>query len=272
MSIAFQALESAIKEVSQARARINKVKSVQVRNADDVDMMSATAQAWFYTHRPVVVSEAPNADLAEVDEHYTTVLNAATKHASRHTYLSALKDTKVALIGVRASIISAHPLVASHGTDDLAPDFSPLAGNVQMRDILTLRWHECLKCVSVEAHLAAIVMMGGMLEALFVARANALPDKAVLITSSLAPKDKDTGKTLDYQKWMLDSYIKVGKELKWITESAMAVADVLKDYRNFIHPAKQLRYRLILDSNDSSLFWQVTKSLTRQLLLSVSKP
>jgi len=126
--------------------------------------------------------------------------------------------------------------------------------------------HECAKCVKAEAHLAAIVMMGGLLEALFVARANKMPDKTPLTAATNAPKDKATGRTTNYQDWMLDSYIKVGCELKWITESAKDVADKLKEYRNFIHPAKELRYGVTLGLNDSSIFWQVTKALTRQLL------
>jgi hypothetical protein len=130
------------------------------------------------------------------------------------------------------------------------------------------RWHECCKCVGANAHLAAIVMMGGLLEALFVARANKLPDKRALVNAVSAPKDKSTGKTLNYQEWMLDSYIKVARELNWITESAKDVADILKEYRNFIHPEKERRHGVVLALNDSSMFWQVTKALARQLLAS----
>jgi len=110
-------------------------------------------------------------------------------------------------------------------------------------------------------------MMGGLLEALFVARANKMTDKTPLTSAVNAPKDKTTGKATNYQDWMLDSYIKVGSELKWITESARDIADKLKEYRNFVHPAKELRYGITLDINDSSMFWQVTKALARQLLL-----
>ena len=156
-------------------------------------------------------------------------------------------------------------------TDNVAPDFSPLAGNEEIRGILTRRWLECCKCVGAEAHLAAIVMMGGLLEALFVARANKMPDKKTLINATSAPIEKATGKTINYQEWMLDSYIKVGQELGWITGSARSVADVLKEYRNYVHPEKERRHGVMLDLNDSQMFWSVTKSLVRQLLLSASK-
>jgi hypothetical protein len=115
-------------------------------------------------------------------------------------------------------------------------------------------------------------MMGGLLEALFVARANKMTNKDPLTKAATAPKDKITGKTANYQEWMLDSYIKVGHELKWITDSAKQLADILKEYRNYIHPAKELRHKVELAHNDSSILWQVTKGLVRQLLLSASHP
>ena len=59
-------------------------------------------------------------------------------------------------------------------------------------------------------------------------------------------------------------------QLKWITESAKDVADVLKEYRNYIHPEKERRHGVVLALNDSSMFWQVTKALVRQLLMSAS--
>lgn len=263
-----ETIDDAINEATTARHRVVKIKSNQVRGIDEIATLKATAQTWFHTRRPVVTAGAPNVDLAAVDACFSIVLDATAKYAAKTTYLNALKDAKTALIAVRTAALVAPAVAPAASTDDLAPDFSPLAGNQQMRDILTRRWEECAKCVKADAHLAAIVMMGGLLEALFVARANKMTDKNALTSATNAPKDKATGKTTNYQDWMLDSYIKVGFELKWITESAKDVADKLKEYRNFVHPAKELRYGVTLDLNDSSMFWQVTKALTRQLLMS----
>lgn len=263
-----ETLDAAISEVTTARSRVAKVKSTQVRGVDEIATLKATAQTWFHNHRPLVAIAAPHVDLTAADKFYATVLDATTKHASKLTYLEALKDTKAALVNIRAAALVPPPITLPASTDDLAPDFSPLAGNQQMREILTRRWHECAKCVKADAHLAAIVMMGGLLEALFVARANKMADKSLLTSATNAPKEKGTGKTVNYQEWMLDSYIKVAHELKWITESAKDVADVLKEYRNFVHPAKELRYGMTFSLNDSSMFWQITKALARQLLMS----
>lgn len=268
MPTVYEAIDAAIDEATTARSRANKVKSKQVRGVDDIATLKATAQTWFHTHRPIVEAGAPHVDLAAVDNRYTDLLNSTAKYAAKSTYLGILKSAKAALLAARASALVAPSLAPVLNTDDLAPDFSPLAGNQEMRGILTRRWHECAKCVKAEVHLAAIVMMGGLLEALFVARANKMTDKAPLTSAANAPKDKTTGKTKNYQEWMLDSYIKVGRELKWITESAKDVADKLKEYRNFVHPAKELQYGITLEFNDASIFWQVTKALARQLLLS----
>lgn len=271
MKEAVDAIDAAIREVDRALRLVSGVKSKQVSGAETRSALKSTAYAWFHSHRAKVTANAGNHDLAGVDRHYTTVLESTEKRAAKQTYLDTLKYAKTALNSLRSAILTSpgtpEPIVV---LDDLAPDFSPLAGNQDMRDVLTRRWHECAKCVKAEAHLAAIVMMGGLLEALFVARANKLPNKDSLVNAASAPKDKQTGKTQNYQDWMLDSYIKVGHELGWITDSARQIADVLKEYRNYIHPAKELRHQVQLAHNDSAMFWQVTKALVRQLLMSAS--
>lgn len=241
MATVHEAIEAAITEATTARSRVNRINTKQVRGVDDVATLKATAHTWFHTHRPVIASGAQHVELSAIDDSYTTLLGLTAKHAAKTTYLHLLKSTKKVLVAARAESLIVPAPTSINNTDDLAPDFSPLAGNQEMREILTKRWHECAKCVKADAHLAAIVMMGGLLEALFVARANKMTDKSPLTSARLAPKDKATGKTINYQDWMLDSYIRVGCELKWITESAKDIADKLKEYRNFVHPAKELR-------------------------------
>jgi hypothetical protein len=272
MPTASDAIDTAIREITTARSLVSKINVKQVRGVDAIASLKSTALAWFNTHRPIVSAGTFDMDLATADRHYTTILNSTAGYAARQTYLDALKDVKKVLVTMLATVLTAPVTPEAGNTDNLAPDFSPLAGNQEMRDILTRRWQECCKCVNADAHLAAIVMMGGLLEALFVARANKMSVKDPLINASSAPKDKITGKTLNYQEWMLDSYINVAHELRWITESAKEVADVLKEYRNYVHPEKERRHGIVLALNDSTIFWSVTKALVRQLLMSAATP
>ncbi len=267
MPTILDAIDAAIREAVNARGLVSKIKAKQVRGVDQIASLKATALTWFNTHRPIVLFGNLGLDSRSIDAPYKIVLDATSRYAARETYLDALLQAKKALVLLRSTALTT-PSISNNGTDDLAPDFTPLAGNEEMRKILVRRWCECSKCVDAGAHLAAIVMMGGLLEALFVARANKMPDKTALVNAASAPKEKNTGKTANYQEWMLDSYIKVGHELKWITDSAKYIADVLKEYRNYIHPEKELRHGVTLALNDSTIFWQVTKALARQLLLS----
>jgi hypothetical protein len=113
--------------------------------------------------------------------------------------------------------------------------------------------------------MAATVMMGGLLEGLLLARVNKEPDPRPVFTAAGAPRDK-MGKTLALKDWTLRNFIDVAHELKWITVSARDVGVVLRDYRNYIHPQKELSHGIILEAGDASVLWEVAKSISRQLL------
>ncbi len=152
------------------------------------------------------------------------------------------------------------------------PDFAALSAEAAMKAILERRWHECQRCIRAGAPLAATVMMGGLLEALFVVRANLLTNKAALFRAKSTPMDFKTKKPLALTEWTLRPYIDVAAELGWITSSGKGVAAVLRDYRNYIHPEKERAHGVDLNEHDSGMFWEVTKSLARQLFASISAP
>ena len=133
------------------------------------------------------------------------------------------------------------------------------------------RWVECQNCIRADASLAATVMMGGFLEALFVARANRLTDKGPLFRAKATPLDYKTKKPMQLSEWTLRPYIEVGQELGWISHAGKEVAAVLRDYRNYIHPEKERSHGITVNSMDANMFWQLTRSLTNQLLASVKK-
>ncbi len=110
--------------------------------------------------------------------------------------------------------------------------------------------------------------MGGLLEALFVARANKLQDKAPLFRSKSTPLDSKTKKPIPLSDWTLRPYIEVGYELGWISRSGKDVAAVLRDYRNYVHPEKERSHGVSLNAHDSAMFWDVTRGLAQQLLTS----
>ncbi len=256
-------VSKALDELERARKNVRAVKNRQVKGVDDRLSLRATALAWFHSHRPSVLNNAEPSLLAEVDAAYHIILSGADRNTGKKAYLDAMKSAKRALIDMRAH------LVVVDTTTDAAPDFSPLTTNADMLQILERRWIECTKCVSVKAHLAAIVMMGGLLEALFVARAKQFPDKSILFSATSVPKNQKTGVALPLQEWMLNSYLQVGHDVKWITKSARDLAAVLGEYRNYVHPEKEHRHGVALGQEDSAILWDVTKNLVAQLIASV---
>jgi len=54
--------------------------------------------------------------------------------------------------------------------------------------------------------------------------------------------------------------------LKWISQSAKDVGDVLRDFRNYVHPQKELSHGVIIIKDDAILFWEIAKNITRQIL------
>jgi hypothetical protein len=110
--------------------------------------------------------------------------------------------------------------------------------------------------------------VGGLLEALLLARINREKDKSAVFKAKAAPKIAKTGTVKPLADWMLNDFIQVLSELKLITVSATAVGAVLRDYRNYIHPQKQLSHGVHLTPEDASLFGEVTKNIARQLVMS----
>ncbi len=266
MNTADEAVYKAICEAKTLRARTKKGKSLQVTGAE-TDIIRATALAWFNNHRKELMSVFSSADLSELDEHYKWIIEASHRSVTRSRYISRLKEIKIALVELRSGNVvrlSSAPL----NTTDKPPDFTLLISDTQMKEILERRWVECTACMTAGAPLAATVMIGGLLEGLLLARILHETDKAPIFAAVAAPKDSQT-KTLPLKEWTLQHYIDVAHELKWISVAAKDVSVVLRDYRNYVHPQKQLSHAVSMDSNDAKILWEVSKGIARQVLSSV---
>jgi hypothetical protein len=256
-------LAEVLRELDRARKIVKRTSNRQVRSREDRDTISAIANAWFHSHRKRL--RVDHAYLAPLNSLYKAILDYSDRNTTKDAYLHTIDEAKEELRTLRG-----HLLLADPGKPlDTAPDFSPLVSDPAMRAILERRWYECQRCLSVAADLAAVVMMGGLLEALFVARANSMkpPDRAKLFKCAAAPKDPvNKNKVRDLRDWMLGSYIDVALEMQWITRPAKDIATVLRDYRNYIHPEKERSYGVALTSTDSAMLWDVTRNLARQVL------
>lgn len=263
-------LDSAIREVDALRRNLKKGKGLQVRASSEVDLCKATALAWFNSHYPVVRDAVGEDICSGASAKFHTLLGLTDKASARTKYDQLLKAIKTELSGLRKfAVVSTSSQVQS--SSDQVPDFTNLIGDKRMQGILSERWRECVICVESRAPLAATVMMGGLLETLLLARFNKESNKSVIFNAATAPKDKKTKKTLQLKEWTLRNYLDVGHELTWISRSTKDVGEVVRDFRNYIHPYKQASHGVTLVSDDAKLFWQISKEIVRQLLENNSK-
>jgi len=264
VTAAHESAESALHEIERLRGALRRGVGVQVRSAEEKAQARATALAWFNNHRQVVTNRLGADGVVDLDDAYRAVLAATGRDTSRTRYDSLLKDIRRLLLVARADAImpAAGPAAA---TSDAPPSFARLVGDPAMQAVLDRRWTECGICLSAGAPLAASVMMGGLLEGLLLAKVNSLSDKTKVFTATNAPRDR-SGQPLPLSQWTLKDYIDVGHELGWISRSARDVGKVLRDYRNYVHPQKELSHAISLSAQDAALWWEVSKLIARELL------
>jgi len=272
MNYADEAIYAAILEAERLKRQIAKKNSKQVQGSER-DIIRATSLTWFKNHRKQLTAALADGDLTEVDGLYKYVMEATHKNVLRSNYVATLKKIGKSLVKLRTDNViklsAAPPPTPPTATTDKPPDFSSLIKDAQMKTILERRWVECTACLGADAPLAATVMMGGLLEGLLLARVNSESNKAAIFTASAAPRDRK-GKTLQLKEWTLQNYIAVAHELKWISQPLKDIGEVLRDYRNYIHPQKEFSDKVTLGTGDATLFWEISKNIARQLLKGTS--
>lgn len=265
MSDLIPVIELAIAEADRALRSLGKSKSAQVSALDEREYLKAVALSWLRNHRKVIAKWAAGDDIEPLDAEFQLILTSTGKRASRMRLVTTLKSCRKRLVELRSTLAILD--TSGLAEEDGPPSFAPLAGDKVMQDILARRWQETIRCIEAGAYLAATVMMGGLVEALLVARASKVADKSTVFTAAHAPKD-NSGKTLQQKNWTLRDYIDVAHELGWITQSAKDVGEVLRDYRNYVHPHKEYSHRVTLAEGDASMFWGVAKSIASQVIKS----
>jgi hypothetical protein len=253
------ALDAALSSVDHLRKTLAKSSNRLVRNQAETTLAKATALAWFTSHKPTLMSPPSSA----IDDAFRQILECSDRAILRTKYVTELKELRKNLLTERSRALMLGS--TSPQPQTAPPNFQRLVGDTRMQEILNRRWKETRICIEAGADLAATVMMGGLLEGLLLARVNALSDKAPLFKAATSPRDK-AGKPIPLKDWMLKNYLDVAHELNWIGNMALSVGTVLRDYRNYIHPAKEFSHGLSLSPQDSEMSWVIFAALTKEII------
>ena len=165
------------------------------------------------------------------------------------TALSLLAAGAIQTASKKPQIVRAPPDIAKLTT--VMPD---------LHGVIEDRWLEAQKCQHAKAYLAAVIMMGSILEALLLARATMSPQDAY--RSSAAAQTQ-------LQKWSLDRLINVSAERGWIKSDRKSFGHALRDSRNVVHPWHHVASKANFDKSTCTLCWETLRASVDDLSASI---
>jgi hypothetical protein len=136
------------------------------------------------------------------------------------------------------------------------PDFSPVTDDGRLRKHLWVLWEEAVMATEGGAHLAAIIMLGSLLEGVLLGKCLSEPDSARVATS--APRERGAVKPWD--RWHLNDFINVAGENGWIRETREQFSHVLRGYRNLVHPYESYTTGYRADEGLVRICWEVIRA------------
>jgi len=256
-------LSAALEDVKRLKQAVASVRTPQLWSAEARSHLKAVSLAWFQRHKASLALGPNTPELDAIDAGFSELLELSEKAASTVKVRGAVKRLQAQLVRLDTALVSSPP--APKPITDAPPSFGAVPDPL-MQQVLTRRWRECVTCLEAGAPLAATVMMGGLLESLFLARVNREPNKQRVFTAKAAPKDPKSQQPRPLREWALGDYIAVAHELRWIPQSVKDVSEVVRDYRNYIHPQKELTHQITLTVADARMFWEVSKAISSHLL------
>jgi hypothetical protein len=171
-----------------------------------------------------------------------------------HYCRTALKFFDTGVIKAKKELIRGPSLAT---VTDVMPDLEP---------IIQARWLEAQRCQHAGAYLAAVILMGSILEALLLARCSKNPSDAY--QSPSAPKDK-LGKAIALHDWTLNVLIDVSVDCRWLKTDRGGFSHALRQSRNIVHPYEHARSKADFDEATCKVCWQVLNASVDDLLASV---
>lgn len=140
------------------------------------------------------------------------------------------------------------------------PNFHSLTRGPLVKHLAVL-WEEAAADYAGQAWLSTVIMLGSLLEAALLAKCQ--EGDAIAKASASAPKSKGVAK--DYEWWSLSDFLAVAEENNWIHQSRNDFADILRDYRNMVHPYNAYRRNYRVDRSMATICWEVVKAALADL-------
>lgn len=166
-------------------------------------------------------------------------------------------------------------LVSSHNRNDNPRSLSLTDSCKKIRDKLNSHqfkkihnldylMNEMVACVEHEAYLSTTVLVGSVIEGLLVNAAIKNDPKKNFFKADSAPKDN--GRVKDITKWKLAELINVAEEVGIISQNVSKFSHAVRDFRNYIHPAKIFQMEFIPDRTTAIISLEIVNEIVDNLI------
>jgi len=145
-------------------------------------------------------------------------------------------------------------------------EFKDLDISSELAKSLQQRLNETTKCLSINAWLAGIILMGSILEGVLLAVC--MKNQATAGNSPHAAKEKN--KVKPFGEWGLETLIEVAYGEKWIDISVRDYSKTIRRFRNFVHPQLQTEEDQV-NEHTCMISWHVLQLALEQLSKLVKK-
>lgn len=127
----------------------------------------------------------------------------------------------------------------------------------KLRKILERDYQEIQRDIIAASWKSAIILSGGSIEAVLLDLLT--KNSSLAKTSSKAPIESD------FSKWDLDSLINVAVDIKLVNDQVAKLSHTVREYRNLIHPGREIRSGLKVEPEEAKIAIQVLNILIREL-------
>ena len=138
-------------------------------------------------------------------------------------------------------------------TDEI---FKTIISNRKLLNILERDYRDIQKCLEAECWKAVIILCGGCLEAILY---DVLKQREA---QALQSTKHGRGALED---WTLENYIEVATDLGLITRGVESFSHSLRDYRNLVHPLKEIRGNYKIQREEATASFESLKMAIRDL-------
>lgn len=130
-----------------------------------------------------------------------------------------------------------------------------------LRDQLEKDWDEVQRVRGVKAWKSCVILCGGILEGMLLDVLKRDQQRA------RSAHQKRKGKEVpDLDQWDLVDLVNVAKDLGMLSKSAEYLGHGLREFRNLIHPGKQVREKVGLTQEEAEIAYNVVKVCLREFL------